>query len=340
MERAMENDQLMYSGNTFVPPPGHDLHFDFIGFHKYAKQTHKAAKKAVRKMEKSYSNNTEIKTHKMLAACLEINVCAINPDKEGTPNVCGQFGIQGDIVLETVNGNKQTLTLTATLNAGVSTGVTGVLAISVFVSGSATWEWAIDTKGSKPYTEVYTALYAAIRYRLNDYKLSRPMNAKLLTYASIARNDLMNDSKNGKEDVPQQNAQGDELMGLVLIHYNILDMYTDSVKNLDYSAFAEAKKKLELAVYKSIFKPNDSHWKTALGKSNLHDMMHNEDIKCSDMLKDSKYRNPPLALNNDYVLFCALMKYGVMMPAGGKKDGHLGERLKKQRDEHDTLHLR
>jgi len=54
-------------------------------------------------------------------------------------------------------------------------------------------------------------------------------------------------------------------------------------------------------------------------------MMVNDDLKCSDMLKVSNNRNPTAALNNDYVLFCALMKYGVMMPAGQRKTGTWGK---------------
>lgn len=327
--QAMHNDHVMYGGKTFTPPEGHEMHFDFDTFARYSMAQHAQVQRQMKAQgQQDLSDATSlievgagnVIQKSFLQACLEINVCTIMPDVAGTPNVCGMFGIDGVMELEK-EGADQKLTLKVGLNAGISWGVTGAFATTLYLFGEAAFEFKI--KGPV-FANVYDAVFGAIRSMITEFVNTRKLNSKFMMRALDARDQLVKDEAGALGVAPTQ-VQLDELTGMVAIHYDIMrTIIADSASLPPSGKMPYLQKMIALAFYKHVWGYTDAKVlgaiKTDTKKQGLDTMLNSPtfksgDLGCSDLNKGAKL------LGVDNVLFCSMLKYGVMIPQKDLKRG-------------------
>lgn len=326
LNAAHKRDLKMYGGKTFEPPAGHDLYFDFDSFAAYSEAQHKSRLANAASMQTTSNQTvqgTTFTTSESLTACLEVNVCALFASSfAGTsgPNVCGQFGINGGVTLKTEN-NKQTLTLTAGLNAGVSFklgSIGGVTAgFSIYIFGQADWTWKLSPQ--KRFNTVYEAIFQALKEMMMGLFGSKKTPKAIFKRAAAARQALV--SK--EQDVADGKPQTDELTGMVKLSYNIMDKYLTALKaSPTVPTFTAAQQMLHLSVYDAIYSPAKAKLTAAKKKSSIEQMIDSDDFPCAKLNKAVKtsVRQNPQPLGIDNALMCSVLKYGALMPDGERKN--------------------
>jgi hypothetical protein len=330
MLAAMERDEILYGGETFNPPPGHDLYFDFETFQEYAKATTAAQRRAFKHAHTTHhhphSNSSSLaqtgawtfSRSQSISACLEINVCASGAaGANGIADTCGQFGLQFTAELQSVTkGGKteQTLVISGALNAGISFKAFGA-GLSIYLTGQIDWEFAATPK--KPFQGVYDALFAALKQVTGIAGGTRTVPKAVLDRAAAAREELVEELKSNPVAAEKENAipvapQADELKGLVRIHYEVLKQVKDAITAAGATA-AKVQTALHAALYKNIYLlPSESakYTKNTKNKVTIDQMIDDADFPCAKVRKK---------LGVDNGLFCSLLKYGAVLPANERK---------------------
>jgi hypothetical protein len=329
MLAAMERDEILYGGETFNPPPGHDLYFDFETFQEYAKATTAAQRRAFKHAHTTkhhnHHNSSLAQTgawaftrSQSISACLEINVCASGAaGVNGVADTCGQFGLQFTAELQTkTQGGKteQTLTVSGALNAGISFKAFGA-GLSIYLTGQIDWEFAATP--TKPFQGVYDALFAALKQLTGIAGGKRTVPKAVLDRAAAARAELVDELKANPVKAEVEGAipvvpQADELKGIVRIHYEVLKNVKDAISAAGATA-AKVQTALHASLYKHIYLlPSETakYTKNTKNKVTIDQMIDDKDFPCAKVRKK---------LGVDNGLFCSLLKYGAVLPANQRK---------------------